>query len=151
MKKVLFMFAAAVVMGMTLAACGEKKANQEATDEEQVSEEIVIDESMDPGEQLQALTLQFGDFLKDSHINSQEDADHFLAKALSYKEAIDKVGMDMQKKMEGMQEDEKTAYAVAMIEIANNLKDFDKTVEAEVARLKAEAEKAGATLEDFNK
>lgn len=149
MKKVLFLFAAALVMGMTLAACGEKKANQEATEE--VNEEIVIDESMDPGEQLQALSLQFGDFLKESHITNQEEADHFLAKALSYKEAIDKVGMDMQKKMEGMQDDEKTAYAVAMIEIANNLKDFEKTVDTEVARLKAEAEKAGVTLEDFDK
>ena len=144
------MFAAAVVMGMTLAACGEKKANQEAA-EEQVSEEIVIDESMDPGEQLQSLSLQFGDFLKASHINNQEEADAFLAKALSFKEAIEKVSMDMQKKMEGLQGDEQTAYAAAMIDIATNLKDFEKTVKEETDRLKAEAEKAGVTLEDFDK
>jgi len=149
MKKVLFVFAAAVAM-ITLSACGEKKANQEAA-EEQASEEIVIDESMDPGEQLQSLTLQFVDFLKASHISSQEEADAFLAKALSYKEAVEKVSMDMQKKMEGLQGDEQTAYAAAMIDIATNLKDLKKTVKEEKDRLQAEAEKAGVTLEDFDK
>jgi hypothetical protein len=150
MKKVFFVLAAAVVMGMTLVACGEKKAAQEAA-EEQVSEEIVIDETMDPGEQLQALTMQFGDFLKAAHINNQEEADAFLAKTLSFKEAIEKVSMDMQKKMESLEGDEQTAYAAAMIEIANGNEEFKKLVAEETARLKAEAEKAGASIEDFDK
>ena len=150
MKKVFFVLAAAVVMGMTLVACGEKKAAQDAA-EEQVTEEIVIDETMDPGEQLQALTMQFGDFLKAAHINNQEEADAFLAKTLSFKEAIEKVSMDMQKKMESLEGDEQTAYAAAMIEIANGNEEFKKLVAEEAARLKAEAEKAGVTLEDFDK
>ncbi len=150
MKKVFFVLAAVVVMGMTLVACGEKKAAQEAA-EEQVSEEIVIDETMDPGEQLQALTMQFGDFLKAAHINNQEEADAFLAKALSFKEAIEKVSMDMQKKMESLEGDEQTAYAAAMIEIANGNEEFKKLVAEETARLKAEAEKDGASIEDFDK
>ena len=150
MKKVLFVLAA-VVMGMTLTACGEKKTTAAEGEEAQVTEEIVIDETLDPGEQLQSLTMQFGDFLKAAHINNQEEADAFLAKALSYKEAIEKVSMDMQKKMESLEGDEQTAYAAAMIEIANGNEEFKKIVKEETDRLKAEAEKAGANLEDFDK
>lgn len=149
MKKVFFVLAAAVVMGMTLAACGEKKAA--AAEEAQETQEIVIDETMDPGEQLQSLMMQFGDFLKATHISNQEEADAFVAKTLGYKEAIEKVSMDMQKKMEGLEGDEQTAYAAAMIEIANASEEFKKLVEEETTRLKAEAEKAGVSVEDMDK
>lgn len=147
MKKALFTWMAAIVIGMTLAACGEKKANQDAGEAEKESFEVVVDEKEAPVKQMVSVLKQFGALLKDTHINSKEDAEAFKTKAMKFKDAVEAASKKMEKEMEGMDEKDKLKYAGEMMTVMKDLEDMQKDMESDIERLKKECEKAGVDMD----
>ena len=150
MKKSLFIWMAAVVMGMTLVACGEKKANSDASASEDAIDEIVVDESDDPTEQLISLTTQFVNTLKSYHINSQEDAERLKTLADKYKDKIEVVQKAVENQLEDMSDSEKLEYASKMLKIASKFENVEEDMKNTVERLQKEAEDAGVDIDDLD-
>jgi len=150
MKKSLFIWMAAVVMGMTLVSCGEKKANSDASANEDAIEEIVLDESDEPTDQLVSLVTQFVNTLKSYHINSQEDADRLETLAEAYQEKMDGIQKAIEKQVEGMSDSEQLEYAAEMLKVAAKFENIEKDMEETLNRLQKEAEEAGVDFEDLD-
>lgn len=137
-------------MGMTLVACGEKKANSDASASEDAIDEIVVDESDDPTEQLISLTTQFVNTLKSYHINSQEDAERLKTLADKYKDKIEVVQKAVENQLEDMSDSEKLEYASKMLKIASKFENVEEDMKNTVERLQKEAEDAGVDIDDLD-
>ena len=159
MKKVLFLLMAAVVMSMSFAACSDKKGikiddenteNVEAEDEEEESEEMGVADVADfsevsgnPGEQYVALTKEFINFVKSTHINSLTDVEALYIMAEGYKISVEALQEDLQ----NMSSDEQLEAAGQMSSIIGELSG---DLEKEVERLEQEAADAGVYIDDLD-
>lgn len=164
MKKTMFALLTALVMGYGFIACSDKKADKDAKEGEEENTEVKadaadadeadeaasFDASDDPMKQMVGLTKDFVKVIKNTHINSAADAEALKAKAESFEAKIQDVQAAMEKQMEGMSDEEKLTFATSMIGVAKEFEGIEKDIDAEMERLKKEAEAAGIDLEDLD-
>ena len=165
----MFALLAGLVMGMTFAACGGKKdkdkddedkkdkdktevkADADAEDEddgdfeafeEAASADSFGEASGSPAEQYVAITKEFIQVIKNTHINSAADAEALKAIGEKYQAKME----TLQKDLENMSQEEQMKVAGEMLSIVGELQDLEK----EVKRLEQEAASVGVNLDDLN-
>lgn len=147
MKKLVFALMAAMVMSFAFMACSQKKT---AGSPEEVAANVT--ESLEaitgePEDQMKEVITFFAETMKATHIKSEADLETLKTLLKAFTQKMQAIQTAVEKKMEGMSDEDKFAYAGKMMGLAKELGSFEDDVQKETERLKSEAEALGLDIE----
>jgi hypothetical protein len=127
MKKVIFAVLAAFAMSLGMISC-----------------------SSSPQDKLVSLAEEMVSTLKDAHIKSADDAKTLKEKIDKISKEGEEISAAMEKEMEGLSDTEKLKKLGEMTEFLEKASKLKDEAEAEVKRLKKEAEENNVDLSDLD-
>ena len=150
MKKLVFALMTAMVMSFAFTASSQKKASgnpEEVAANVTESLEAITGE---PEDQMKEVIKTFAEAMKAMHIKSEADLNNLKTVMKAFAQKMESIQSAVEKKMEGMSDEDKFAYAGKMMGLSEELGGIEKEVEKETERLKSEAEAAGLSIENLD-
>lgn len=147
MKKLVFALMAAMVMSFAFTACSQKKTSgspEEVAANVTESLEAITGE---PEDQMKEVIKVFAEAMKATHIKSEADFESFKTMTKAFAQKMQSIQSAVEKKMEGMSDEDKFAYAGKMMGLSEELGGFEEQVQKESERLKSEAKALGLDIE----